>query len=94
MAPPGVNLLLTGILIAGFGFYFAWGVMQMARKSVPAGHRLRRRPALEIAVALSGTMLLLGALQAWQYRSWQPVWVLGAISAVTLLVIILYLPPK
>jgi hypothetical protein len=82
------------VLVIGFGVYFAWGIIQMARKHDPNRGSLGRRYAREITVSLVGIMMMMALLQAWQYKSWQPFWVLGAISVVTILAIMAYLPSK
>ena len=94
MAPTGANFLLQLIMIVGFGLYFAWGLRQMAQRESPGNKVLQRqnmRKNLELLVII---ILLAGLLYAWQYKVWQPLGIMGAITAVLLLSFHLFLPPR
>jgi cell division protein FtsW (lipid II flippase) len=82
VAPPTVDTILTIVLVVGLGAYFAWGVVVEAKRAIPKHKWLHRREALWLANLLAGGMIVVGLLQAWRYKTWQPVWVVAAIAVI------------
>jgi hypothetical protein len=85
MAPPGINAVLTIVMIIGFGAYFAWGITREAKRNVSGHKRLIRQEAAALSKVLVGAMVVAALLVAWRFGTWQPVWVLSGIAIVMLI---------